>query len=56
MDHNALGVSLMVRQLNAEDMRAMDDKENRHNTGNYDTMKKKYFLAYQQVKFASLIP
>ena len=50
MEHHPLGVSLLIGQLDDKDMRAIDDEENYYDTGYYDTMKKIYFLAYQQVK------
>ena len=49
VDHPPLGVRLLIGQLDDEDLRAMDDKENHHDTGYYDEMKRKLFLAYQQV-------
>jgi hypothetical protein len=40
---------LLIGQLDAEDLRVMNDEENHHDTGYYDEMKRKLFLAYQQV-------
>jgi hypothetical protein len=50
VEHPPLGVSLLIGQLDYEDIRAMDDEENVHDTGCYDGMKKNVFLAYQQVQ------
>ena len=43
VDHPPLGVGLLNRQLDDEDIQAMEDEENYYNTGNYDQMKKNYF-------------
>ena len=40
VDHPELGVSLLIKQLDDEDLRVIDDEENWHDTGNYDQMKK----------------
>jgi len=50
VDHPPLGVGLLIGQLDDEDIRAIDDKENWHDTSHYDLMKKNFFLAYHQVK------
>ena len=34
VDHPPLGVGLLIGQLDDEDLRAIDDKENYYNTGN----------------------
>ena len=49
VDHPKLGVSLLIGQLDDDDLRKIGDEEIWHNTGNYDKMKKDYFLAYHQV-------
>ena len=45
VDHPPLGVGLLIGQLDEEDLRAIDDKEQWHNTGNFDQMKKNFFKA-----------
>ena len=50
VEHPELGVSLLLGQLDDEDLRAIDEEENWHDTGNYDETKKKFFLAYHQVQ------
>ena len=50
MDHPPLGVGLLIGQLDDKDIRAIDDKENWHDTSHYDQMKKNFFLAYHQVQ------
>ena len=48
--HPKLGVDLLIGQLGDDDIRAIDDEENYYDTGDYDEMKKNYFLAYHQVE------
>ena len=50
VEHPSLGVGLLIGQLDDEDLRAIDNGENYHDRGNYDAMKKNYFLAYHQVE------
>ena len=50
MEHPVLGVGLVIGQLDDEDIRAIDDEENFHDTGNFYRMKKNFFLAYHMVQ------
>ena len=50
VENPELGVGLLIGQLDDEDLRAIDDKENWHDTGNYDQMKKNFFKAYHMVQ------
>ena len=42
VDHPPLGVGLLIGQLDDEDLQAINDEENWHNTGNYDQMKNNF--------------
>ena len=50
VEHPELGVGLLIGQLDDKDLRAIDDEENWHGTGNYDQMKRDFFLAYHMVQ------
>ena len=50
IDHPPLGVSLLIGQLDDDDICAIDDEENYYNTSNYDQMKKIFFKAYHMVQ------
>ena len=50
VDHPVLGVGLVVGQLDDDDLRAIDDEENFHDTSYFDRMKKDFFLAFHQVQ------
>ena len=50
VDHPPLGVGLLIGQLDDKDIRAIDDKENWHDTSHYDQMKKNFFKAYHMVQ------
>jgi len=43
VEHPALGVSLLIGQLDDEDLWARDDEENMHDTSAYDRMKIFFF-------------
>ena len=50
VEHPALGVSLLIGQLDDKDLWARNDEENFHDTSLHDMTKKKSFLAYHQLE------
>ncbi len=49
MEHDELGVELVLGQLGYDDMRALDDSDNWEDTSYYEEMKKNIFLAHHMV-------
>ena len=50
VEHDELGVELVLGQLGYDDMRALDDSDNWEDTSYYEEMKKNIFLAHHMVR------